>query len=88
MARYALSTKDNPFNPFDDYVKWLDCDNEFGYHSQDYLSRVYNNIVESEHIDENTLSNEEEDSIIEQAIDEIVKDDPIDVYIKVKENDK
>ena len=76
-----LSTIDNPFDPFEDYTSWMLFDKEKGYNSSERLMRIAK-------IDE-SMSDEEEDAEIERAIDEIIKYDIMNVYIKVtrtKEN--
>ena len=78
-SRYMLTTIDNPFNPFVDYVSWMLFDNEKGYHSADYLARIAKT--------SDSLSDEENDEEIERAIDEIIKYDFMNIYIKVKSDD-
>ena len=72
-----LSTIDNPYNPFTQYDSWFLYDVEKGYNSSAYLARV---------IDSNpTLYNEDvDDEDIEKAIDDIIKADFTNMYIKVK----
>ena len=76
--RYALSTIDNPFNPFEDFVQWFLYDVEKGYNSCGRLARVANLTDD--------LSEIEEDKVIEKAIDDIIKYDITDKYIKVSPN--
>ena len=75
-----LSTKDNPFNPFEDFVSWFMFDVEKGYYSCNRLARIVNL--------SDDLSSVEEDNEIERAIDEIIKYDFLDIYIKVAKNEE
>ena len=80
MARVALTTIDNPFDPFKDFENWFLYDVEKGYNSCGLLGR------ESYITDQ--LSDEEEDSEVERAIDDIIKYDVTNTYRKVKENEE
>ena len=77
-TRYALSTVDNPFNPFEDFIQWYLYDIEKGYNSSGRLARVANLTDD--------LSEIEKDKAIEKAIDDIIKYDITDKYIKVSPN--
>ena len=70
-----LSTIDNPFNPFEDYSSWLMFDKEKGYDSAERLMRI------AKLTDDMTQKEENEE--IERAIDEIIKYDILNIYIKV-----
>ena len=75
MIRHMLSTKDNPFNPFDEFEKWLQFD----------ISRGYNsiNVLADRAITSNgELSKEEDEQSINDAIDEIILEFPMIDYIK------
>lgn len=71
-----LTTIDNPFNPFDDYLNWHLFDVEKGYDCAGRVARIANT--------SNANSDYENDVEIERAIDEIVMNDPLDIYIKVQ----
>ena len=75
MTCCMLSTIDNPFNPFEDYSSWLMFDKEKGYDSAERLIRI------AKLTDDMTQKEENEE--IERAIDEIIKYDILNVYIKV-----
>lgn len=77
--RCMLSTKDNPFNPFEDFKSWFLFDIEKQYNSCSKLA----NIAKTS----DSLTEVENDLEIERAIDEIIKYDFLDVYIKVVSND-
>ena len=75
MTCCMLSTIDNPFNPFEDYTSWLMFDKEKGYDSAERLMRI------AKLTDDMTQKEENEE--IERAIDEIIKYDILNVYVKV-----
>ena len=73
----ALTTIDNPFNPFTDFTKWFLYDIEKGYYSCAYLARIART--------SDQLSDAENLNEIERAIDEIIKLDFMGIYKKVYE---
>ena len=77
MAKqYMLTTIDNPFNPFEDYLSWLSFDKEHNYNSSERLMRI------AQITDDMTMIEEEKE--IERAINEIIKYDIMNVYQKVE----
>ena len=70
-----LTTKDNPFNPFEDFASWYVFDSKEGYNSCGLLS-ILAETSEAYSDDENRF-------IIEEAIDSIVESDPLQIYKKV-----
>lgn len=70
-----LTTIDNPFDPFKNFDEWYAFDEQKGYHTCEYLSRVA-------HLSEG-LSVFENDLEYERAIDEIVKLNENGKYIKI-----
>lgn len=74
---FALTTIDNPYNPFDDFTLWLLFDKEKGYNTCEYLARIVN--LSSD------LSEKEMEEAIERAMDEIIRVDPLNIYKKVTE---
>ena len=75
-----LTTFDNPFDPFEQFTSWFMFDVEKGYNSCSYLARIAklsDDMTESE-IDEE----------IERAIDEIIKYDFTNNFIKIKGPDR
>lgn len=77
---YMLTTIDNPFNPFTESDKWSEFDSEHGYYTSNYLARVLKTPF--------GLSDEDEISDVNEAIDSIIENDPFGIYIKVKEDDR
>lgn len=76
-TKCALTTIDNPYNPFEQFTSWYLFDEEKGYHSSSYLGRVART--------SDLLSEEENDLEVERAIDEIIKYDFRNIYKKVKQ---
>lgn len=74
----ALTTFDNPYNPFDQFLDWFLFDVEKGYNSCAYLARIAKT--------SDILSDAENDKEIERAIDEIIKYDFMNIYKKVKQS--
>lgn len=74
--QYALTTIDNPYNPFEQFTQWFMFDEEKGYHSTSYLARIART--------SDQLSDEENNEEVERAIDEIIKYDFLGIYKKVQ----
>lgn len=70
-----LTTVDNPYDPFDDYDEWYAFDSRMGHHTPSFLARVA--YVSDE------LSETDHNLAIEEAIDEIVKENVNGLYRKV-----
>lgn len=76
---YALTTIDNPFDPFDDFDKWYAFDIAHGYDSCGYLARIART--------SDKFSEEDQEREIQRAIDEIVKLNINGMYKKVARSD-
>lgn len=70
-----LTTFDNPFDPFDDFVHWWLFDIEKGYYTCSRLARICNSSED--------FSTIEEDRDRVRAIDEIIDYDFLNIYKKV-----
>ena len=70
-----LTTVDNPYDPFDEFDLWFSYDTRKGHHSLPLLARVA--IVSDE------LSDADQAIAIENAIDEIVKENVSGLHRKV-----
>jgi len=77
MMKCALTTFDNPYNPFDQFDEWYQYDQLKGHGSCSYLDRIART--------SDQMTDEENDREIERAIDEIIKYDFMNVYMKVKQ---
>ena len=69
---FMLTTKDNPFDPFEQFTSWLMFDKEKGYDSCERLARIANLYDE--------MSDEERNIEIERAIKELIKHDILNVF--------
>lgn len=72
----ALTTFDNPFDPFENFNEWYLFDVEKGYNSCAYLARIARTSDE--------FTDKENEIEIERAIDEIIRLDFMNIYRKVK----
>lgn len=70
-----LTTFDNPFDPFEQFVSWFLFDEEKGYHTCSYLARIANFADD--------MTDQEKSIENERAIDEIIKYDFMNRYKKV-----
>ena len=73
-----LTTFDNPFDPFDDFVHWWLFDIEKGYNTCSYLARIAKSSDEFSTIEDKLER--------ERAIDEIINHDFLNIYKKVIRN--
>lgn len=71
-----LTTKDNPYDPFNQFDSWFTYDVTNGYNTCGYLARIAKT--------SDALTEPENNAEIERAIDEIIKYDFMDLYRKVK----
>ena len=72
---HMLTTVDNPFDPSTDYDEWDAFDRAHGYNTSGLLARI---VVTSDQ-----LSDEDQSQAIEQAIDEIVRENSLGIYRKI-----
>lgn len=79
MARVALTTFDNPYDPFEQFDSWFQFDVDKQYNTCGLLGRVART--------SDQMSEQENDEEIERAIDEIIKYDFQNIYKKVRKED-
>jgi hypothetical protein len=79
MAEHMLTTVDNPFNPFTAFDDWYAFDTLNGYYTLALLGRV---VATSD-----DLSEADQASAIEQAIDEIVEFNVSGMHRKVRKEE-
>lgn len=75
MKESMLTTVDNPYNPFESFDEWYKWDFTAGYHTPSLLARLT--------ISSYSLSDSDQDQAIEDAINEIVKENVSGVHKKV-----
>lgn len=73
----AITTFDNPYDPFKQFTQWFLFDVEKGYKTCGYLARIARTSEQ--------FSEEENNLEVERAIDEIIKYDFRNIYKKVSE---
>ena len=73
-----LTTFDNPYDPFDDFVHWFLFDVEKGYNTCGKLARIARSSEQ--------FSTIEDKRETERAIDEIIDHDFLNIYKKVTRN--
>jgi hypothetical protein len=72
---YMLSTVDNPFNPFTQWYEWYAYDAILGYHTSAYLARIMKT--------SNELLDVDQEFFYRDAVEEIIRENPLQVYCKV-----
>ena len=73
-----LTTKDNPYSPFDQFDLWMMFDIEKGYNTCQLLGRIIRL--------EEDMSDKEKEEAMDRAIDEIIKYDDLNIYVRAFEN--
>ena len=77
-GEYALTTIDNPYDPFEQFESWFLFDTEKGYNSCSYLARIAKTTDDMTEIEKNIET--------ERAIDEIIQYDFTNMRKKIKRN--
>ena len=75
MMQSALTTVDNPNDPFDEFESWRQYDERHGYNTLSFLARILKTSPE--------LSDADQLLAVELAIDEIVTENVSGIYRKV-----
>lgn len=75
LKEIAITTIDNPFDPFDDFTSWFLFDIEKGYYTCNKIARL-SKMTED-------MTDKEEMEEIERIIDRLIELDPLDIYKKV-----
>lgn len=65
MLRLALTTEDNPYDPFDEFEEWFNFDVTHGYHTCAYLARVTTTSTDLTEADQLEATNEAIEEILE-----------------------
>ena len=76
MDEYRLTTIDNPYDPFDDFTKWYLYDLELGHNTTERLARFTRT--------SDSFTDKENNEEISRAIDEIIINDPENIFVKLK----
>lgn len=71
----ALTTFDNPYDPFEQFSDWFLFDMEKGYNTCAYLARIART--------SDQFTDEENECEVERAINEIIRYDFMNIYKKV-----
>lgn len=79
MTHCALTTVDNPYDPFDQFDDWYRFDTDKGYNTCGILARFQ--------YTSDQFTDEENAYEIERAIDTIIANDPLNRWKKVKRSD-
>ena len=77
---FMLTTIDNPYNPFTQFDEWFQFDVDNNYSTCSKIARLANT--------KDYMSEAEQIAETERAIDRLIEIDPLDVYIKVYNNEK
>lgn len=75
IGSYALTTFDNPYDPFEQFSDWFLFDVEKGYNTCAYLARIART--------SDQFTDEENECEVERAINEIIRYDFMNIYKKV-----
>ena len=70
-----LTTIDNPFDPFNEFASWFLFDTQKGYDCCAKVARIAETA--------NSMTEDEEIEAVNNAIDQIIAADPLDIYKKV-----
>ena len=66
MTQLAITSIDNPYDPFTEFESWVTYDVQMGYFTCERLASIVHNLPDS-------LTQDENNFFIEKAIDELLK---------------
>ena len=72
---YMITTIDNPFDPFEQFISWFLFDIEKGYYTCAKLARLVT-IADD-------MSQKEIEVAMDNAIDRLIEIDPLNIYIRI-----
>ena len=75
-----LTTFDNPYDYFTQFDEWNQFDTDNGYNTCGYIARIAKTSSELSDVDYNLE--------VDRAIDEIIKFNPLNIYVKVRQKEK
>lgn len=78
-----LTTTDNEFDPYDDFMKWYFEDIRLNHKCCETLDRIYEMLRKKLKLKDSEMTDDEIVSLQEQAIDFIVLHDPTNLYKKI-----
>jgi len=78
-TEFMLTTVDNPYDPFTQWNEWFAWDQNAGYHTPGLLDRIARL--------GDDLAEGDQHLAIQQAIDEIVRENVLGVFRKVKKGE-
>ena len=77
-SEVMLTTFDNPYDPFDNFVEWLLFDKQMNYNTCEKIARI------ARFSEDFSVAEDKEET--ERAIDEIIDNDFLNIYKKVFRN--
>lgn len=83
MSKHMLTTFDNPYSPFNDFIRWNNFDIVHGYNTCARLDNVANSMVDLKYNAPEFM----QDDVREQAMRDIVDVDPLNLFRIVTEED-
>lgn len=75
--RHMLTTIDNPWNPWTHFDSWYTWDAQAGYHTTEFMARIVRTSP--------ALSDADQDKALEDAIEEIIRENVLGLYKRVEE---
>lgn len=75
---YMITTKDNPWSPLTHFNEWYAFDVSHGYNTCSYLARMAKISMD--------LTDEENDELIDRAIDDMIELNVTGNYVRVVDN--
>lgn len=75
MAEYAVTTMDNPWNPFTYPDEWLDWDTKYGYSTNEWLALYA--------LTSSSLDDETNEHLVNDGVNDFLAANPLGIHYKV-----